>query len=670
MRLRLLISFCALLVGSSASGISHVMPAKAVAATSVVTVSGVAADNSSAKIYFNPVAGARDYRVYDAASPKTVKYAGLTHLIASDGCPSRYCHFHFVLQADGHTPAYPYQVVAGSMGGPPDLDVPALSIEWNMLSDNQSHTLIVQAVDQLGPVSHDSLYNIANNASLNARPSSSMVMPGMDEGPTNDGLYSINGQGPYTNVPHVIAQSAPFVVRANMGHVAIPSSPQSSQRFFDTFADSEGATLKRTAIDVRHDNALYTLNGGTPLAESIQLAEADVTDSMPFVADGHFMDVLFDGGTPTSHNPLHTRFASLSLSPSQTADMTHGGILHLTMEVDGHFDARRWVAFQISPANSAVTTAETGSAISSTDRAVFVELRQGSCQLRIFTGPKSATDLAPAGTAGGPHGSTLWGGSGGAPYNCGKNRYVNYSNDGIAFDNRSRFDFFISQGHAALFENQTLLAQSDIPAGSFPWFAQPLRVYYTHVFYHDDNDVRELRSGFSAGCNPMNSFWFNDPANGTPASADACGAAFPAGYGFPRSDERHWDNLGYEVLPQSQVPGSTDFSSMASLIAMPSVVAPVYTTAGSVSANNTSPTATSIAPASTTTLPTTTLPTTTPRATSPPRVTVTPQPTKTPQMTSTPRPTSTSRATATPRSTSTSRATATPRPTSAPQPNR
>src|ERR1700736_6117876 len=71
-----------------------------------LTVTWVAASNSSVKIYFNPVPGAKDYRVYDVANPNDVKYAGLAHLSPSLNCPGPYCHNHFLLQADNVTPVF------------------------------------------------------------------------------------------------------------------------------------------------------------------------------------------------------------------------------------------------------------------------------------------------------------------------------------------------------------------------------------------------------------------------------------------------------------------------------------------------------------------------------------------------------------------------------------
>src|SRR5262249_12459902 len=111
-----------------------------------VIVTGVAADNSSAKIDFLPVAGAKDYRIYDVSNPMEVKYAGMRHL---DAGPIN----HFVTRPDG-TPVYPFQSVINGNGvtQPKTLDVPSTEIQWNLLDDGQPHTLVVQAVDSLGPV--------------------------------------------------------------------------------------------------------------------------------------------------------------------------------------------------------------------------------------------------------------------------------------------------------------------------------------------------------------------------------------------------------------------------------------------------------------------------------------------------------------------------------------
>src|SRR5438105_4816610 len=56
-----------------------------------VSVTGIEPNNSSARVSYQPVAGAKDYRLYDVAAPNSVKYAGQTHLGASAACPGPYC---------------------------------------------------------------------------------------------------------------------------------------------------------------------------------------------------------------------------------------------------------------------------------------------------------------------------------------------------------------------------------------------------------------------------------------------------------------------------------------------------------------------------------------------------------------------------------------------------
>ena len=63
-----------------------------------VTIRRLAIDTDSVKVEFQPVAGAKDYRIYERANPAFVKYAGQIHLReyraqtrkpASPRCPPR-----------------------------------------------------------------------------------------------------------------------------------------------------------------------------------------------------------------------------------------------------------------------------------------------------------------------------------------------------------------------------------------------------------------------------------------------------------------------------------------------------------------------------------------------------------------------------------------------------
>ena len=582
LRALLLTASAALVIGYLASNSS---------AVGTVTVTGVAVNNSAVKVYYQPVPGARDYRVYDLSSPNSVKYAGLAHLTPSTNCPGSSCFNHFAVMADGVTPVFPYQVAAGATGGPQVLDVPATDIDWNNVGDGSPHTLIVEAVDQLGPVPQGGLYVGPSNLPL-ISPTPAGAMLGSNKGPTGDGKNSTNGQGPFTNDPQVIAQSQPFVVQANRNLNAVPSKSSATQPFFDTFENAENTTIRQVARD---DNVTdtygnlgvmkYSMNAGTSKAWEIEYRQADNLNSMPFVSGDHFMDMLFDGATPGTTAPPHTIYGSMSMTPTQTLDMSSGRMLHLTMEVDGHQSFRRWLDFNLAPASDPLQAWEpNGHGINRTDQGIFLEIKDGGCTLDIFTGPTSGTNPSPTGTAGGSaHGARIWGQAGsvgGAPVMCGWDQmYVqrNFGKNGLGLDDKSRYDFFLSQNHAAFFQDGQLIVESDIPAGTFPWANVPLRAYYSHYMYHSDVDILDLENVQINGqtmCYPLNSYWFNNPVNGTAASQSVCNRAYPSGYGFPYSDERHWDNMGFEVLPASDVTAS--FAALAPLVQPPPIQPPQF----------------------------------------------------------------------------------------------
>jgi hypothetical protein len=543
----------------------------------------VAVNHSSVTIYYNPVPGAKDYRVYDVTAPNSVKYAGLTHVAPSQNCPGPYCLNHFVVQSDGVTPVFPYQIAGGASGGPQVLDGPANQIEWNSIGDGALHTLVVEAVDRLGPVPQVNLYTGADNTPL----VSTAGMPGSNKGPTADGKISTNGQGPFTNNPQVIAQSQSVVVQANSARKAIPSTVSATQTFFDTFENSENATIHQIARDDNSTDSVgnlgmmsYTMNAGTPKAWTIEYRQADNSNSMPFISSDHFMDMIFDGATPgNSHGaPTHTIYGSMAMTPNQTIDITSGRVLHMTMEVDGHQSFRRWLDFNLAPASDPLQSWDfNGHAINNSDRGLFLEIKDGFCTLDIYTNRVSASDPSPTGTAGSPHGSRLWGqpgSSGGGAVLCDSDQMYlrrNFTKNGRGLDDRSRYDFVVSQDHAALFQDGQMIVQSDIPAGTFAWATLPLKAYYTHYLYHSETDVFDLETfqqGGQSMCYPLNSYWFNDPMLGTSAGQNICTRAYPPGYGFPSSDERHWDNMGFEVLQASDVPAD-DFSALAPLFQPP-----------------------------------------------------------------------------------------------------
>lgn len=497
-----------------------------------VTIIGIATNNSSVKISYEPVRGAKDYRILDVGHPDVVKYAGMAHL-----APGGWEPLHFVMQYDGVTPTFPYTVAHDGTGtGPATLDVPSNQIEWNNAGDGKKHTLIVQAVDKLGPAPTGNFYDDKLKPRLDSSMMRSMgSMLGSDEGMTADGLVSINGQGAPTNAPRVLAQSEPFVVQTDHATKPLPSRADASQVMLDTFADDEAASLTRVgSVDPSNGVMTYTLNAGTPKAWTIHYLGADTRDSMPMIESGHFMDTLFDGGTPGTSVPLHNSHGVMAMSPDQTADLSGGKLLHLTMEVDAHESGRRWVAFNLAPAADPLTNWYSSNApINRSDRAFFAQFFPGMLTADVFNGPTSATNPTPID-------DRIVGAAGQAP--IGGYHFAHWGGNGLGLDNRSRFDLFLTTARFVVFEDGQLVQQAAIPGGLL---FDKARVYFAHYLYHTDNDRAELNRYA-----PWEHYWLAQ---------------------FPYSDERHWDNMGFEVLPPAAVPVSSDWASLALLVKAPGV---------------------------------------------------------------------------------------------------
>lgn len=521
-----------------------------------VRVTGVAANHSSAKVRFAPVPGARDYRAYDVSNPTVVKYAGMRHLDAGVA-------YHFVTEADGVTPVVPLRRALNTttVTQPRWLHVPAPEIEWVLLDDHRPHALVVEAVDKLGPVPPGALTDDRNDPLV--QPAG---MLGSNAGSTPDGKSSTNGQGAPTNNPQAIARSPVFLVQANAAAQAIPSKPTVAQHFFDTFENEEGASLvRRGSTDARAGTMQFGLNAGTPKAWDILYQGADTDHSVPFIKGGHFMDILFEGITPSSLPPgyeygYHSSYASMAMSPVETADLSQGKLLHLTAEVDSHMSrSHRWLAWQLAPADDPITNFKASdqvpngfsenvnsTQINRTNKALWAQIFPMLCEATLFSGHKSGDGGAPQTNMFVPIRRT-----GGLPPCI---REMHWGGNGTGLDNRQRWDLFVTTSHIALFEDGQLIMQSAIPGG-LPF--DRVKVYFTHYVYAMGDD---LEKAFLRRQQPWESYWL---------------------YLFRYSDERHWDNIGFEVLPASEVPPNNDFSQLAGLITIPGLVPPQLQTPSS-----------------------------------------------------------------------------------------
>ncbi|BDI28721.1 hypothetical protein CCAX7_007720 [Capsulimonas corticalis] len=420
-----------------------------------VSVTQVTADDDSALVTFAPVPGAVDYRVYSTASPKSMKYSG------------------------------------GS-----------LSIEMNGLNPATGADLVVEAVDKFGP------FQTMDGA---AGPGAMQMDGSMS--------VAINGQGDPSDVPNVIARSAQFHVNC------VAKSLTGAQAFFDNFRSSQ-PFVQADSIDP----VVAAANSNNPVAASnsnvyvrefsnnkwvIRNYWGDMDNTKIFVMGNHFMDTLFDGGTPHSNIPIHNNNATIAMMPKATADISNGRVLHLTFEVDAHFDSRRWCDVVICPVGDPLihpAKLDGGLWPTASGNMFRWEIKPDFHRAEEFLNGDMTnlvdTSYNPGNDRSGLVKRVTW---------DGKPLFNGTQQD---LDKRHSFDLYLSQTHYRLVEAGVVVKDDDL-ATPLPF--SNLQPYFLHQLYHTGNDRPE-----QVMYNPTNAYWYNHR---------------------PWSDERHWDNMGFEVLP-------------------------------------------------------------------------------------------------------------------------
>ncbi len=428
----------------------------------LIQITGVQPNDDSAVVSFAAIPGAVDYRVYNVANPNTVKYSG---------------------------------------GG--------LSIEMNGLDPAAGADLVVEAVDKLGP-----FQKMDGMAGPGA-----MAMDGMHE--------AINGQGDPSDVPNVLAASAPFHV------VCKPFVLKGSQVFADTFRTEQPLTLQPKPDTSGNPNGNYDSYGQygnySEVANDkwrIRDYVGDQISTKSFFMGGHFMETLYDGGTVGVSGPLHNNDASLVMMPRATTDISAGGVLHVTFEVDAHFNERRWCDLIIAPASATLLNpgskdGDARAVMSGTDTAF---------RWRI-NGYQSIPEMVSPGTT--VPGKTIemplfpingmaWDVAHGTARTDPYQHTPQANGTAQDLDKRHRFDLYLSRTHFRIMEQGVLAWEADIPAAqAMP--AGPWQAYWVHQVYHTGNDRPE-----QVGAGLPSAYWYNYR---------------------PWCDERHWDNMGQEVLP-------------------------------------------------------------------------------------------------------------------------
>ena len=377
----------------------------------------------------------------------------------------------------------------------------SLSIEMNGL-DPAGATLVVEAVDKLGPF--QTMDGMAGPGA--------MQMDGMHQ--------AINGQGDPSNIPAVLARSAPTPVNLT------PRGMAGTQVFSDNFraepplaalplpAPQPGTNYGVPDCFASYANAKWTiLNYG-----------GDLDDSKVFFMGSHFMDTLYDGGTPHTNSPMHNNNASLVMMPNVTADISGGKVLHVTFEVDAHMDGRRWCDVFVGAAGD--TLVDPGKFADFAGRRPTLsgklfrwEIQNNQHALSVFPGvqPDAYSDivhLTHQENGVGPDSFGICARSG--PW-C-KIPWNGTSGD---LDKRHKFDLYLSQNRAVIMEQGQVVKDAVFPAGvTLPF--DHCQVYFVHQLYHTGNDRPELLN-----YSPDETYWINNR---------------------PYSDERHWDNCAFSVL--------------------------------------------------------------------------------------------------------------------------
>jgi len=86
-------------------------------------------------------------------------------------------------------------------------------------------------------------------------------------------------------------------------------------------------------------------------------------------------------------------------------------------------------------------------------------------------------------------------------------------------DRRVRFDMYSSKSKVRIVEDDILITESALPENLD---YEQISVAFSHLIYHTENELGE-----NMVWNPANRYWINHR---------------------PFADERHWDNMGFEVL--------------------------------------------------------------------------------------------------------------------------
>jgi hypothetical protein len=234
------------------------------------------------------------------------------------------------------------------------------------------------------------------------------------------------------------------------------------------------------------------------------------------------MTVIPDGG--------RVAYSTFALRPKASADISGGKVLHITGEWDAHNDDRRWQDIFIMPKGDYLFRADwRGFGFNPTKsfNSVVVDIGHSAAVVTqwdvkgtvgqntapldshyLLAGNSDTTDFKSYRCTKGIEN----------PSQVGYDNWANgHDNDN---DNRHRFDVYLSQTHIKVYEEGMLKVDWTM---TIPLSYTQIDVQFVHHLYHSALEHDEILTGFVQ----PEVLWRDRT---------------------PYTDQRHWDNLGFEVL--------------------------------------------------------------------------------------------------------------------------
>lgn len=434
-------------------GPKPVLLARPLAVPHLVRITQIEVNDDSAKISWEPVPTAKDYRVINLSSPFRPKYAG----------------------------------------GPTNT-----TVEMNGLDPVKASRLVVEAVDAVGPYQDIDPY---------AQIDDSMEIV-------------LNGHGDPKNQPKAIGTSNVLDV------ICHPRTLTGEQTFFDRF-QSNKPLVEKTAKDLDRELATLHTFSSEVCYQAYSNDKWDILlfDHQPektrlFFKDEQFRDILYD-----YHRTVR---AKTVMVPKQTLTVPVGKVLHVTMEVDAYLSLNRSLGILVLPASDKITYPPAGGPHTQAGNIFDWQIASYAHDVQIFT------ERVARGANKSPD----------SKYNPA--RWTQQANSGLMggglnggeedLNRRHRFDLYLSANRYVIEEEGKVV--NDVPLSrmnsvqpgnvyhdALPWFnTKPIKVAFYHYLHHSTADEIYLKRGEIA---PRPAYWLDHR---------------------PDSDERHWDNMGFEVL--------------------------------------------------------------------------------------------------------------------------